>query len=142
MDYLIKDEKLIRTIIIQNAERPFNYVGKLKMKGSIEFNSDSCSDHYYFKIIEDDSILINLEFSGEGCVISKAVTSIAIKELISKNKDEIQKIINKFFEMMETGEVSQELGMLHIFRNISDHPNRKTCATIWAQVLKQEVEKW
>lgn len=142
MEFLIKDEKLIRSIIIQNADNPQNYLGKHKLKNASEFNSNTCSDHYYYVIDEHKKTLIKYEFTGEGCVISKAATSIAIKETINKKKDEIIKIIDSYFEMIENGENKEGIGLLNIFSNISNHPNRKTCATIWAQVLKQEVLKW
>lgn len=137
------DPVLKREIMLDNYEHPMNrglvdddtYI-------KVNTNNESCIDNLDIMYKIKDGILEDIRFDGEACAISTSATSIMIKSLIGKNKEEILNIINNYQNMIEEKEYDSEiLGELNVYNEIYKQPNRKKCALLPFDSLKKIIDK-
>lgn len=137
------NEELKRTIILENYQNPKNR-GLLKDKSyeHIDTNSVSCIDEITLELkIENDKI-VDIRFDGEACAICTSSTSIMIKSLIGKSKDDALEIINNFENMINEKEYREEIvGEAIVYSDISKQPNRKKCALLTWEGAKKVIER-
>lgn len=136
-------EELKRTIILENYQNPKNR-GLIKDKSYelISTNSESCIDQIDLEIKIVDDKVEDIRFDGEACAICTSSTSIMIKSLIGKSKNEALEIINNFENMIEEKEYNEEvIGEAIVYSDISKQPNRKKCATLTWEGAKGFIER-
>jgi len=111
------------------------YKNKLFKKDIEKYNLEgisynySCADNVNIKIYATNSIIEDIAFKGEGCIISQATTSIICKYLYKANLDNINKINKDLIIDL----IKIDLG-----------PNRLKCALIPLDailLIKQQIEK-
>lgn len=86
-----------------------------------------------------------MAFSGHGCAISQASTSIMIDTLKGKTIDEAKEIINTFIEMIKR-ETKNEKDLKKLeeaiaFKNVANMPARVKCALLAWHTLEDMLEK-
>ena len=97
-------------------------------------HNPNCGDEITLELKLNGNIIEDMAFSGHGCAISQASTSIMIDTLKGKNIEEAEKIIKIFIEMIkrETKD-EKELEKLEdaiAFRNVANMPARVKCALL------------
>ncbi len=118
-------------------EHSMNSYNKKKLKNS-DFcelgHNPNCGDEINLEIKFNGNIIENIAFTGHGCAISQASTSIMIDTLKGKTIDEAKNIINIFMKMIKREYVDNEslkkLGDAIAFKNISNMPARVKCALL------------
>ena len=86
--------------------------------------------------------IVDIRFDGEACAISTSATSVMIKSLIGKTKEEILKILENYENMINEKEYDENiLGELNIYNEIYLKPNRKNCALLPFNSLKKIIDK-
>jgi len=136
------DENIRRTIILENYQNPKNR-GLIDDKSYeiINTNSKSCIDQIDLQIKIQNGKVIDIRFDGEACAICTSSTSIMINTLIGKNIEEALEIIDNFENMINEKEYDEEiLGEAIAYSDISKQPNRKKCATLTWQGMKEVVK--
>lgn len=136
------DKDLKREIILDNYENPFNKDKEID-DSYIKFNTnnESCIDNLniYFKV--DNNKIIDVSFSGEACAISTSATSIMLKNLIGKTKQEAKKILINYQNMISEKDYDKEiLSDLNVYDEIYLQPNRKNCALLPSKALERLIE--
>lgn len=97
-------------------------------------HNPNCGDEITLEIKMDGDKIKDMAFSGHGCAISQASTSIMIDTLKGKSVEEAKEIIKTFIEMIKRetkGE--EELEKLEdaiAFRNVANMPARVKCALL------------
>ena len=97
-------------------------------------HNPSCGDDITLEIKFDGDKIQDLAFTGHGCAISQASTSIMIDTLKGKTIEEAREIIKTFIEMIKR-EITDEEELKKLedaiaFRNISNMPARVKCALL------------
>ena len=87
----------------------------------------------------------DMAFSGHGCAISQASTSIMIDTLKGKTIEEAKEIINTFIEMIKR-EITDEEELKKLedaiaFRNVSNMPARVKCALLAWHTIEDMLNK-
>lgn len=132
-----------RDIILEHYENPIN-------KGLIDddsyikinMNNESCVDDLDFMIKLENNIIKDIKFDGEACAISTSASSIMINTLINKTKQEALNIIENFENMIEEKSYNKkELKECIVYDEIYKQPNRKKCALLPFQAIKQVLLK-
>lgn len=104
-------------------------------------HNPSCGDDIEISIIFDENIIKEIAFTGQGCAISQASTSIMCDLLTNKSKEESLFLIATFLDMIKNEfEDEKQLEVLEdaiIFKNISNIPARVKCAVLAWHTLKQ-----
>jgi len=135
-------EEIKRTIILENYQNPKNR-GLLNDNSykTINTNSESCIDQIDLQLKIENNIVKDVRFDGEACAICTSSTSIMINSLIGKSIDEALKIIINFENMINEREYDEGLlGEAIVYSDISKQPNRKKCALLTWEGVKESLE--
>lgn len=97
-------------------------------------HNPNCGDEITLEVKMNGNIIEDMAFSGHGCAISQASTSIMIDTLKGKNIDEAKEIIKTFIEMIKRETTDEEklkkLEDAIAFKNVSNMPARVKCALL------------
>lgn len=108
-------------------------------------HNPNCGDEITLEIKLDGNIIQDMAFSGHGCAISQASTSIMIDTLKGKTIEEAKQIIKTFIEMIKREETDEEkLQILEdaiAFKNVSNMPARVKCALLAWHTIEDIINK-
>ncbi len=104
-------------------------------------HNPSCGDDITVEVKIDSNIIKDIAYTGSGCAISQASTSIMIDLLKGKNIDEALKMIDIFLRMVKREKLdNEELDLIEdaqALKNISNMPARVKCAELaWYTMQK------
>ena len=105
----------------------------------------SCGDDITLELVCRGDIIEDASFTGSGCAISQASTSIMIDLIKGKSKEEAGELVNTFLSMIKK-ELNDydKLEMLEdavAFQNIGNMPARVKCATLAWHTLREAITK-
>jgi len=124
------DSEMKRMIMLDNYENPFNK-GLIDDDSYDKFNTNnsSCIDNIDIMIKMNKDTIEDAHFDGEACVICTSSTSILMKMIIGKSKNEVLTIIDNFKKMINEEEYDEEiLKEANVYNEIYKQPSRKNCA--------------
>ena len=112
-------------------------------------HNPNCGDEIEIQIKLNENVIEDMAFTGHGCAISQASTSIMIDTLKGKTVEEAKEIIKTFIDMIKRETKNEEdlkkLEDAIAFKNISNMPARVKCALLaWhtiENIFKQEEDK-
>ena len=129
------NNELYQQVILEHNKKPRNF---RKMEDSTHYchgYNRLCGDDYeiYLKV-DEKNIIQDLSFTGTGCAISKASTSLMTSHLKGKTVDEARVVFEEFHKMV-LGEFEPEnnehhLGKLTLFIGVREFPSRIKCASL------------
>jgi nitrogen fixation NifU-like protein len=99
-------------------------------------HNPNCGDEIKIelKLSSDKKTIEDMSFSGHGCAISQASTSIMIDTLKGKSIKEAKEIIDVYLKMIRRENITKEESKLLkeaiAFKNISNMPARVKCALL------------
>ena len=118
-------------------EHSMNSYNKKKLEGadySEIGHNPNCGDEITLELKLDGNKIKDMAFTGHGCAISQASTSIMIDTLRGKTIEEAKEIIKTFIEMIKR-EITDEEQLKKLedaiaFKNVSNMPARVKCALL------------
>ena len=127
-------EDIYNELIMEHSMNSYNKK-KLKHADYEEMgHNPNCGDEITLELELDGNTIKDMAFSGHGCAISQASTSIMIDTLKGKTIKEAKEIIKTFIEMIKRETKSEEelekLEDAIAFRNVSNMPARVKCALL------------
>jgi len=108
-------------------------------------HNPNCGDEITLELKMNGNIIEDMAFSGHGCAISQASTSIMIDTLKGKTIEQAKKIIKTFIEMIKR-EITDEEELKKLedaiaFKNVSNMPARVKCALLAWHTVEEILEK-
>lgn len=108
-------------------------------------HNPSCGDDITLQLKIAEDIIEDASYTGVGCAISQASTSIMIDLIKSKSIDEALNLVQTFIGMIKKEIIDEEeLEKLEdsiVLRNISNMPARVKCAVLAWHTLKEAISK-
>ena len=108
-------------------------------------HNPNCGDEITLELKVNGDVIEDMAFSGHGCAISHASTSIMIDTLKGKTIKEAKEIIKIFIEMIKRETTSEEelkkLEDAIAFRNVSNMPARVKCALLAWHTVEDMLNK-
>ena len=108
-------------------------------------HNPNCGDEITLELKLKENIIEDMAFSGHGCAISQASTSVMIDVLKGKTIGEAEEIIKIFIEMIKRETKSEEelkrLEDAIAFRNVSNMPARVKCALLAWHTIEDMLEE-
>ena len=108
-------------------------------------HNPNCGDEITLEIKLDGDMIKDMAFSGHGCAISQASTSIMIDTLKGKKVEEAKEIIKTFIEMIKRETIDEEelqkLEDAIAFKNVSNMPARVKCALLAWHTVEDILNK-
>lgn len=137
--------ELYNDLIMEHSMNSYNKKKLEKADYSEIGHNPNCGDEITLELKLNGNTIEDMAFTGHGCAISQASTSIMIDTLKGKTIEEAKEIIKIFIEMIkrETKD-EQELKKLEdaiAFRNVSNMPARVKCALLAWHTLEDILNK-
>ncbi len=108
-------------------------------------HNPSCGDEIEIEVKFDGDVIADIAFTGSGCAISQASTSMMIDLIKGKTKAEAAELIEKFIGMIKRDiKDDEELEVLEdamVLKNISNMPARVKCAVLAWHTLDEIMKK-
>jgi len=108
-------------------------------------HNPNCGDEITLQLKLNGNKIEDMAFSGHGCAISQASTSIMIDTLKGKTVEEAKEIIKTFIEMIKRETTDEEklkkLEDAIAFRNVSNMPARVKCALLAWHTIEDMLNK-
>ena len=132
-------------IIMEHSMETYNKKNLVNPTDKEHGHNPSCGDDITLEIKMNGDVIEDLSFTGHGCAISQASTSIMIDLLKGKTKKEAIELINIFLKMIKREDVSNEdlekLEEAQALKNISNMPARVKCAELAWYTMQKLLEK-
>ncbi len=108
-------------------------------------HNPSCGDEITLQVKMNGDVIEDMAFTGHGCAISQASTSVMIDTLKGKTIEEAQELIKTFIGMIDR-EITDdnELEKLEdaiAFKNVSHMPARVKCAILAWRTLQKILDE-
>ena len=110
-------------------------------------HNPNCGDEIKLeiKLSDDKKVIEDMSFTGHGCAISQAATSIMIETLKGKTVEEAKEIIKTYIAMIKR-EITDENELKKLedaiaFKNISHMPARVKCALLAWHTLEDMLNE-
>ena len=108
-------------------------------------HNPNCGDEIELQLKVNNGIIEDMAFTGRGCAISQASTSIMIDTLKGKTLEEAKEIIKTFIDMIKREiKDENELKKLEdaiVFKNISNMPARVKCALLAWHTMEDMIKE-
>ena len=129
-------------------EHSMNSYNKKKLEGadySEIGHNPNCGDEITLELKLNGNKIEDMAFTGHGCAISQASTSIMIDTLRGKTIEEAKEIIKTFIEMIKRETTDEEqlkkLEDAIAFKNVSNMPARVKCALLAWHTIEVMLNK-
>ena len=129
-------------------EHSMNSYNKKKLEGadySEIGHNPNCGDEITLELKLNENKIEDMAFTGHGCAISQASTSIMIDTLRGKTIEEAKEIIKIFIEMIKRETTDEEqlkkLEDAIAFKNVSNMPARVKCALLAWHTIEDMLNK-
>ena len=108
-------------------------------------HNPNCGDEIKLEVKINGDVIEDMAFTGHGCAISQASTSIMIDTLKGKTIEEAKEIIETFIKMIKR-EITDEVELEKLedaiaFKNVSNMPARVKCALLAWHTLEDLINK-
>ena len=108
-------------------------------------HNPNCGDEITLEVKLNGNIIEDMAFTGHGCAISQASTSVMIDTLKGKTVEEAKDIIKTFIDMIKR-EVKDENDLKKLedaiaFQNVSNMPARVKCALLAWHTMEDIIKK-
>ncbi len=108
-------------------------------------HNPSCGDDITIELLVEDGKIVDAAFTGSGCAISQASTSMMIDLIKGRSAEEAQTLAYIFLGMIKR-EISSEaeLELLEeaiAFQNVSNMPARVKCAVLAWHTLTEAMKE-
>ena len=138
-------DSIYTDVIMEHSTATYNKHKLQDATNSEHGHNPSCGDDITLEIKKDVDIITYLAFTGHGCAISQASTSIMIDLLKGKTVEQATKLISIFIRMIKRENVSEEelneLEEAQALKNISNMPARVKCAELAWYTMQKLLEK-
>lgn len=108
-------------------------------------HNPSCGDDIVLELKFKDDVIEEAAFTGSGCAISQASTSMMIDLISGKSREEALSLVETFIGMIKREITNEEelerLEDAIVLKNISNMPARVKCAVLAWHTLKEAINK-
>jgi nitrogen fixation protein NifU and related proteins len=132
-------DSLYRQVIMDHYKRPRNQGVLSDGNVTVDMNNPTCGDRIRLTMKEEDGIVKEVMFEGEGCSISMSSASMMTTAIKGKDIETALKLANIFSEIMQGKDYddSIDLGDIEALQGVSKFPARIKCATLaWKAMEK------
>ncbi len=130
--------ELYQQVILDHNKNPRNFGQLPTATARTEGYNPLCGDHYTVYVDVDGDTIRQVNFTGNGCAISKASASVMSTVVKGKSLDEAAQLFETFHNLVTGhGDVTAaDLGRLAAFSGVSEFPARVKCASLAWHTLK------
>lgn len=138
-----KIKALYQKVIIRESKSPYHYEKPDTFDLAIEADNPVCGDRFELFLSLDGKKIDAVHFTGYGCAISKAATSVLL-QIIEQHEIAVAKTrISHFLDFIQNPDTAVRVEdldeNLQAFAAARDFPERQSCVTLSWKALDQSV---
>ena len=135
-------QDLYQQVIIDHNHNPRNFHEIEHPSHSAKGHNPLCGDKIDIYLTIVDNVITEISFTGSGCAISKASSSLMTDALLGKTISEAQKLFDSVHSMITNGKTDTEgIGKLAVLSGVHKFPARVKCAILPWHTMKNALEK-
>ena len=135
-------QDLYQQVIIDHNHNPRNFHEIEHPSHSAKGHNPLCGDKIDIFLIVKNDIIVEVCFTGSGCAISKASSSLMTEALTGKTIAVAEKLFEAVHDMIINGKTDVEgIGKLAVLSGVHKYPARVKCAILPWHTLKNALEK-
>jgi len=130
---------LYKSVILKHNSEPFFFEKKENSTHVLKAYNPICGDRFELFFEVKNGVIEDLSFHGFGCAISKASTSVLVKNLVGKDFVKALLCCREFLSVTDIEGASSVNGNeeFEAFAGAKDFPGRLKCATLaWDEMLR------
>ena len=138
-------DEIYNELIMEHSMNSYNKKKLSKCDFCEMGHNPNCGDEISLEVKMNGDIIEDMAFSGHGCAISQASTSIMIDTLKGKTIEEAREVVKTFISMIKR-EITDEEELKKLedaiaFRNVSNMPARVKCALLAWHTIEDILNK-
>ena len=134
-------DKLYQKVILEEAKNAFHFEIKEEYNFKERAYNPICGDRFDLYIDIENNSIKDIAFHGFGCTISKASTSLMIKNLIGKSIPDAKQSVAEFLAAIQD-QTQQLQGELKVFEKVENFKGRLDCIALSWTALKNYLDKF
>ncbi|MFV0555597.1 MAG: Fe-S cluster assembly sulfur transfer protein SufU [Lactovum sp.] len=109
----------------------------------VDLNNPTCGDVIRLMVDFEGEKISDIAFSGHGCTISIASSSMMTELVMGKTRAEAKELAELFSQMITGEEISDmdSLGEVQLLSGVAKFPQRVKCATLPWNALKKALRE-
>ncbi len=124
-------QRLYKEKILPENNEPFHFEKEENAREVVQAYNPMCGDKYQIYLGKKTA-----HFDGFGCAISKASTSLLLRNMEGKSEDQVRELCEQFLNAFETGDGSGLAEELQILVELKNFEGRLDCIQLsWKAVL-------
>ena len=135
--------ELYSPIILDHNQHPRHYQKRPEAGLILDAYNSLCGDKFKLYLDVQEDRVVAASFSGYGCAVSKAATSVLMEKIQGKTWEEVQVLVQDYLKAIKTDQGSTKDEELLAFAAAKKFPGRLKCAVLsWeavAEYLKENV---
>jgi nitrogen fixation NifU-like protein len=142
----ISMDSMYQQIILDHYKHPQHHGLPEDFDAEVHHVNPTCGDEVTLRLSVADGRITDLGWTGEGCSISQASTSVMSGLVVGKPVDEALSLQEKFLTLMQsqgqaelTDADEDELDDAVAFEGVSKYPARVKCALLGWMAMKSAV---
>lgn len=136
--------ELYQSVIIDHGKNPRHFRPIEGYTHKLEGYNPLCGDRIELYLKVEDERITDVGFTGKGCAISMASTSLMSETIKGKTVEQARAIQRRFQDMVlsrdESGDAGAELDKLAVLGGVKEFPTRIKCATLAWHTLIHALE--
>jgi nitrogen fixation NifU-like protein len=135
--------ELYQSLVFEHSKKPRNF-GTIECSCHTKGKNPSCGDeiNLYVKSDTNQSVIDDIKFTGEGCALCIASTSLMTQAIKGKDLKKATKITEDFIKFItEDATLEEEYEPLHIFSGVKNFPLRVKCVLLGWRALEKSINK-
>ena len=139
-------DSMYQQIILDHYKHPLHRELQEPFDAEVHHVNPTCGDEVTLRVTVRDGQVADLGWTGEGCSISQASTSVMSGLVVGKPIDEALHLQEKFLALMQsqgqaelTDADEDELDDAVAFEGVSKYPGRVKCALLGWMAMKAAV---
>ena len=138
--------ELYQEIILDHGNTPRNFGECEHYNKSADGHNSLCGDKVHLTfMVNDDDIIQDIKFTGEGCAISIASASLMTQNLKGKTLEYANNLFEDFSNLISGNEsnlkIINEEDSLYSLKGVGAFPMRVKCATMSWHAFKSAIDK-
>ena len=137
-------EELYQEVILDHSRRPRNFGELTNASVRVHGDNPSCGDEIHLAMkFGGNGGVEEIKFTGHGCAISQASASLMTMKLKGKSRDEVERMLRAFHDLVTTGkdDGAKGLGDLQVMRGVRKFPQRVKCAMLPWRAVEQALRQ-
>lgn len=133
---MLQDEmrNLYQEVIFDHNRNPRNFRVIENANRVVDGYNPLCGDRLTLYLsIDDNGVIQDASFQGEGCAISTASVSLMTEMIKGKSVQDAEQLFEQFHNITTSHDDEiklEELGKLAVLAGVRDYPSRVKCATL------------